>query len=638
MAKISRKNFLKAGIAAGALAGGIVSWKYAPGILSARNRDARPNILMLTLDTTRYDRMGFNGYNRDTTPNLDKIAEQGVVFHKNYCQAPITIPSISSLITSKYPSSLGTVNLESTFSDVNYTLAELLKIMGYKTFGVTGVFFLREKQGFRQGFELFSSPVAPSAGISPSMYTAIRRAKDSVDKLISMVTLQHTKFPCFFWVHFYDAHVPYTAPDKFTFKFHTRGNFDDTTKICYGLLRAPDGSSNGERAAFGLLTEKQVVKHSDQYDGQISYMDSQIDRLLSYLREKGLFDLRRDLFILTSDHGELLGERGSFASHHGGYEEVTHVPLFMSGAGLPKGKEIDALTANLDVVPTILDIANIDKNNISSLDEKIARTDLKGNSLRFLIAGEGVGRKYVITELPPKEGLAVRTQNFRLIKRFNNYANLPGQGPVDGFYPSGVSIEYHRHVKETEPTLYFEWPYRVDVSKFRDAQVFFKLSYFDGDNTFLPITEQSFAYSTPSFSLACPWLSSESKWNRQATYDYYVWEVKIREDGGDDDDGIYGTVLFDSNQYGLLAFQIAPTTHFNEMFYVREPGSRGNIIEEVIYGKDGSSIYEDPKYGEVRLKLEKIVLEFRNSLGRISSQQIEINAEEKESLRSLGYL
>ena len=83
MVRLTRRNFLKAGIAVGATALGVSAYKYAPGILSARNKDDRPNVLMVTMDTTRYDRIGFNGYFRDTTPNLDKYAEQGVVFHKN---------------------------------------------------------------------------------------------------------------------------------------------------------------------------------------------------------------------------------------------------------------------------------------------------------------------------------------------------------------------------------------------------------------------------------------------------------------------------------------------------------------------------------------------------------------------------
>src|SRR3989338_2670257 len=141
MVRLTRRNFLKAGIAVGAATLGVSAYKYAPGILSARNRDERPNVLWITMDTTRYDRLGFNGYTRDTTPNLDKYAEQGVVFHKNYSQAPVTIPSIPSFLTSKYPKNLSLATFFDQMPTNVLTAAQIFRSLGYNTSAATSVSF-----------------------------------------------------------------------------------------------------------------------------------------------------------------------------------------------------------------------------------------------------------------------------------------------------------------------------------------------------------------------------------------------------------------------------------------------------------------------------------------------------------------
>jgi len=634
--EINRRDFLKAGIAAGVGAGlGIAGYKYASGIISARTRDDRPNILMVTMDTTRYDRLGFNGYERDTSPNLDKIAEQGVVFHKNYSQAPVTFPSISSLMTSAYPSDLGVTTLSSILPPTPNTLSTLLKKRGYNTLGATGVFFLREKQGFSQGFDLFSSPNEFSQGISGQYTGAIRSAQDSVTEVIDNMASKvvDSDNPNFFWIHFYDPHVPYAAPEDYTFRFNAGGDFDDAKKDTFGILVAPDGSNKGERAGFGRLSEKEVVKHSDQYDGQILYTDHQIGRLLNFFKRTNLFDIERDLLILNADHGELLGEQGIFASHHGGYEEVTHVPLMLAGAGLSKGKSINALTANLDIVPTIINVVDSKSGALlSDLERKVEFDGWNGQSLMPLIGDEKQkARDFVVTELTPSEGYTIHTREFNFTKRDYKDANFTLPNYVAGFSPSHVFLNYNPSGNEN--VIHFEW---LDDLVARSLQgekmVHFQLFCEVAKDDVHTVIDEYVPYPASSLDIDSSWFWGESLWNKRATEDRFRWKIQVvtREEQRDG-------VLFDSDEIGPLEFKLEPTPNFNQLFDLREePASRGFI-------KDRKNHYDSPAYEDVKKELERVgnahlVRSKGYSDSPVAKSNVENTPEEIEQLKSLGYL
>jgi arylsulfatase A-like enzyme len=244
----NRREFLRAGVAAGL--SGAAAFGSAPGVISARNRDGRPNVVLVTMDTTRYDRLGFNNYERPTSPYLDGIANEGFVFNRNYVQAPYTAPSIASFMTSLYPSELKRITNRRPRIDESFdTLATLFKTRGYHTTGVTGVFMLNHENGFGRGFDNFSSPTGAPSLANLWGPKAVRRADASGRWFLETVMRTgDMATPQFFWLHFYDAHVPYCAPETYTSRFHTEGNFDNTVLRAYGHLEAPDGTRQGDRA------------------------------------------------------------------------------------------------------------------------------------------------------------------------------------------------------------------------------------------------------------------------------------------------------------------------------------------------------------------------------------------------------
>lgn len=554
---ISRRSFLKgAGIAAAGALAGVAGSAYmrAPGVLSSRNRDDRPNILWITSDTTRPDHLGFYGHDRGT-PALDGLAEQGVIFNNHYSQAPSTFPSISSFLTSKYPYELGTLSFRSKLDSSHTNVAELLKQRGYNTFGVTSVFFLRDEQGMSQGFDFFSSPIDYSKGISGQYIGPIRSGEDSVSELIKAAGSKiGEEGPNFYWIHLYDPHVPYAAPQDFTFKYGREGDFDDKIKHVKGFLCGLDGSDHGDRSATGLMSDKEVIKFLDMYDGQIAYTDDQIGRLVRFMNRTGLLDFEKDLVVFNADHGELLGEYGCFATHHGGYEEVTHIPFLIAGAGFEKKKSLEGLTSNLDIVPTILDV--IDSR---SKDPLYSLNEFRGVNLVPLINGDvGKVNDFVVTDLPPAEGFALHTTDFTLIKRNRNLESDFDLASLDGFSPSGTHLDYNPKDMGRN-IIRFSWPDLKDYAN-DSTRVRFSLEAFAGGNSF-PFMEVTVPYST-HLDVDTVAFSGESHWNRQASMDKIIWKVQFigSEDKGD-------KVLFDS---GNLEFRVNPTSDFNQLYDLRK--------------------------------------------------------------------
>ena len=136
-----------------------------------------------------------------------------------------------------------------------------------------------------------------------------------------------------------------------------------------------------------MINDEEANFLSDQYDGQIFYVDYHIGKLLKTLEAAGKFDLNKDLLVFNADHGDLLGEHGYYASHHSAYEEITHVPFMITGAGLSRGKNLETLTANLDVLPSIIDIVDSKYGGEAGrIDKKEESLEWRGKSLNDLIS------------------------------------------------------------------------------------------------------------------------------------------------------------------------------------------------------------------------------------------------------------
>ncbi len=273
-----------------------------------RGPDGPRNVILVTLDTTRADRLGCYGHERAITPVLDSLAARGVVFEQAFTSVPITLPAHSSILTGLYPTRHGVRdNGVFVLSDDFETVAERLHAHGYQTGAFVSAFVLEKSFGTAQGFTTYDDRFY---GERSALLTA-RRAAHWLDDL-------DPERPFFLWLHFYDPHVPLDAPEPY-------------------------------RSLPGL----------DPYDQEVATMDAGLGIFLEALRAHGLDD-RTDL-LLVGDHGEGLGDHGEYEHGLFLYDATLHVPLILVRAdGRSAGRRQTELAHIQDVAPTLLAMAGVD--------------------------------------------------------------------------------------------------------------------------------------------------------------------------------------------------------------------------------------------------------------------------------------
>jgi choline-sulfatase len=285
-----------------------------------------PNIILITLDTVRADRMGFLGSHRGLTPTLDSLARQSVVFTRAYSQVPLTAPSHATILTGTYPQFHQVQDFEMPLGkDLPYAPA-ILRAHGYHTAAFVGSMVLDPglglAVGFDRGFDTYDAgfhPLSPTGDRykeEDRYKSEERRADDVVAHALGWLQ-QHSGAPFFMWVHLYDPHDPYDPPEPYKSKY----------------AAAP-------------------------YDGEIAYTDSAVGKFLRQLRTRGFFD--GALVAVMADHGESLGDHGE--DFHGFflYDETIHVPLLIKLPGeTSAGKRIETRVELVDVLPTILEAVGI---------------------------------------------------------------------------------------------------------------------------------------------------------------------------------------------------------------------------------------------------------------------------------------
>jgi choline-sulfatase len=277
---------------------------------------AKPvNIILITLDTTRADRMGFLGSKRGLTPNLDSIAQQAAVFSRAYSQVPLTTPSHATILTGTYPQFNHVNDLGSPLGkDLPY-LPDILRQHGYRTAAFVGSQVLDPKSaaapGFDRGFETYDAPFHIRGPGEDRYHSVERRGMAVVDSALAWLN-QHPQGPFFLWLHFYDPHDPYDPPPPF-------------------------------KAQYA----------ASSYDGEIAYMDSAVGKLLAVLRSEGLYD--QSVIVVVADHGEAFGEHGEWSHGLFLYDETIHVPLLIKlpVAGSPH-PVIESRVGLVDIAPTLL--------------------------------------------------------------------------------------------------------------------------------------------------------------------------------------------------------------------------------------------------------------------------------------------
>jgi arylsulfatase A-like enzyme/Tfp pilus assembly protein PilF len=276
------------------------------------------NIVLITLDTTRADRMGFLGSTRGLTPNLDTVARQAVVFSRAYAQVPLTTPSHATILSGTYPQFNHVNYMGDAISETLPFLPDILHSHGYRTAAFVGALVLDPKKlapGFDRGFDLYDAGFHRRRPGEDNYHAQERRGEEVVNRAIAWLR-KRPAGPFFLWVHLYDPHDPYDPPEPYRTRYEA----------------AP-------------------------YDGEIAYADSVVGKLLAELRTRGLFS--GSLIAVMGDHGEAFGEHGE--NHHGIflYDETVHVPLLFKLPGQQIARKIETRVGLVDVAPSILKAARI---------------------------------------------------------------------------------------------------------------------------------------------------------------------------------------------------------------------------------------------------------------------------------------
>ncbi len=274
--------------------------------------EGRLNVLIITIDTLRPDRLSCYASPYLKTPNIDRLAEKGVLFSRAFAHTPTTLASHTNILSGTTPLYHGVrANANFVVPKDLPTLAGYLKSFGYATGAIVGGYPLDSKFGLTGGFDTYDDDFAgPEHKGSPLLE---RKAEAVVSKALSW--LETRSSPWFLWVHCYDPHDPYEPPPPF-------------------------------RARY----EKQP------YDGEVAYVDFALAKLFSHLEENGLFG--RTLVVLTGDHGESLGQHGELTHGYLAYNTTLWVPLIIASPGLGPGK-VDRQVSHIDIFPTVCDLIGV---------------------------------------------------------------------------------------------------------------------------------------------------------------------------------------------------------------------------------------------------------------------------------------
>jgi arylsulfatase A-like enzyme/Flp pilus assembly protein TadD len=290
---------------------------FAGGLGGGCRGRARPDVLLISIDTTRADRLGCYGYGLPTTPNIDALAAEGALFTRAFATNPITLPSHSSLMTGTYPMFHG-VRDNGTYvlrSDVT-TLAEVLSAQGYDTGGVVGSFVLDSQFGLDQGFALYDDDVGREWS-EDELAARTAHAFGFAERKANLVTTAGVRFierprrgPYFAWLHYFDPHQPINPPEPYRSRF------------------------------------------ADGYDAEIAFADEQIGQVFAALKKRGTYD--DTLIVVTADHGEGLMEHGEPSHSLLVFDTTLHVPLIVKLPGQKPGRRVETLASLVDVMPTVL--------------------------------------------------------------------------------------------------------------------------------------------------------------------------------------------------------------------------------------------------------------------------------------------
>ncbi len=323
-------------------------------------REPQPNVLVITMDTTRADHLSPYGYRFATTPYLERFAAEGTLFRHAYASAPATAPSHATIFTSLAPLTHRVLKNAMTLGESFQTLAETLGQHDYQTAAVVSSFVLNRKFGLSQGFGFYDDDLSKTRSTVPTKNWEGEpvigkfdcRADATTDRASDWLeNARDPAKPFFLFVHYFDPHAPYSPPKDYQEKFTN-----------------PEVKDGGRRWEIS------------SYDGEIAFTDAQIGRLMEKLAALGLAD--NTLVVITADHGEGLWQHGY--QYHGAqiYEESVHVPLLMRWPGhVTAGGDVAAPVTVADIMPTVLELTGTPADGLDCQGLSLAAAATAGGAL-----------------------------------------------------------------------------------------------------------------------------------------------------------------------------------------------------------------------------------------------------------------
>lgn len=428
-------------VAAVALAWGAAMGRWEPGPAVGAGAPGRSgatgaNVVLIMVDTLRADRLSVYGYAGETSPNLDALAADGVLYAKNFAQASWTRPSVATILTGLYPSSHGAVHKADLLPDRVDTVAEALNFFGYRTVGFANNVNVSESFNFQQGFQEYHylAPAlffgATEAAAKLTLYSGLRLVRERffarrvdvhhyyqpadvvTDRALGWIDANRQGPPFFMYVHYMDPHDPYMVH--------------------------PMNGEGYARVALPNPSPDMAARLSEIYDGEVRFFDEHLGRLVAGLRERGLYD--DTMIVITADHGEEFHEHGGWWHGTTLYDEQTHVPLVVKPAdGDARGVVVAGLTSNLDVAPTIL----------TAVGAPVPPA-MQGRPLAQAGAPEP-GREQVFSEEDFEGNVlqAVRTPSWKLVVA--NEGNPRGLAPTE-LYDLGLDPGEQRNLATSDAT------------------------------------------------------------------------------------------------------------------------------------------------------------------------------------------
>jgi arylsulfatase len=400
----------------------------------------RRNVLLITVDTLRADHMGAYGYARATTPHLDRLAAESMVFEEAHTPRAKTTPAIVSLLTGRYPHDHGVRDLATPLEREVELLQEELREADYATGAIVGNWVLADaRSGLARGFDLWCEEFPDSSGVPPDDVPQ-RRATSLTDAALVALGLQPANAssrtsavrafvehgePWFLWLHYMDPHGAYeppvehqvferAAPDVVAARSEERPEAAHKRRIA--LYNVPESAwIDGEHIDAALVR--------DLYDGEIHYVDREIGRLLDALRSSRAW--ADTVVVFTSDHGESLGEQEYYFEHGANaYQATARVPLVVRAPGLAAGRS-ERLASLVDVTPTLRALLGLDVRE---------HAPLAGTSLFDAPAPDSAARAVFVEKIEGAEldGAvqikAARIGRYKLVQRYASRARADGNG------------------------------------------------------------------------------------------------------------------------------------------------------------------------------------------------------------------